>query len=104
MEHCGFQWFQCDENEAGPKLRHTIICGLQDTPFSFIPKLGQFLANPCSVPREFGLGESRDILQHYGSGLNVPDQPNGLWKQIALIVLAELFAGNGKRRAWNTTC
>ncbi len=52
---------------------------------------------------EFGGGEAGDVLEKDGSGLDVLDQVQGGWEHVAVVVGAELLAGDAERRTWNTS-
>jgi hypothetical protein len=57
-----------------------------------------------AVVLEHGGQKASHVLDHYGSWFDLVYQTQSCWEQVSLVSFAKLFAGNGKRRTWQTGC
>ena len=74
---------------------------LEDPPLWPVAEFGEFREQGTAVGFKCGRGEARDVLEKDGAGADMLNEVEGSGKHVAVIVGAELLAGDTEGRAWD---
>jgi hypothetical protein len=88
------------QNEAGAELWDTVVRRLENLPLWLVAEFGEFREEGATVWFKLGGGEAWDVLEKDGAGVDVLNQFEGGGEHVAVVVGAELFAGDAEWRAW----
>ena len=97
-------FFDGHDDHAGAELRDAEVRGVQKTPISHVSELDQLLLQGLPVVDEDRIKETAHVLEHDRLGADLIDQAQSFREQVALVVLAELLACHGERRARDAAC
>jgi hypothetical protein len=89
------------QDEAGAELRDTVVRRLENLPLWLVPEFGEFREEGAAVGFKLSGGEAWDVLEKDGAGVDVLNQFEGGWEHVAVVIGAELFAGDAEGRAWH---
>ena len=79
----------------------TVVRRLENLPLWLMPEFGEFREQGAAVGFKFGGGEAGDVLEEDGAGADVVDEFEGGGEHVAVVVGAELLAGDTEGRTWH---